>query len=132
MLAEAEVVLRPRTCMHVKARGAFTCMHVRGQGPAKAGAGVIGRDRRPTQACFVQGDPAKVSPRVNARTGLSCIQHRRDLQSTKFMHDAHTCINMHAALSWYINERRFDSKLYLNMRSKCTQIEKISVSGTTE
>eukprot|EP00955_Chlamydomonas_euryale_P042327 352270-Chlamydomonas_euryale.AAC.7 len=27
----------------------------RGRGPAEAEAGVIGRDRRPRQACFVQG-----------------------------------------------------------------------------
>eukprot|EP00955_Chlamydomonas_euryale_P116240 366406-Chlamydomonas_euryale.AAC.3 len=56
-LAEAEAGLRPRTCMHVHARGrgAFTCMHVRSRGPAEAEAGVIGQDGRPSQACFVQG-----------------------------------------------------------------------------
>eukprot|EP00955_Chlamydomonas_euryale_P097351 365069-Chlamydomonas_euryale.AAC.26 len=30
-------------------------MHVTGLGPASASAGVIGRDRRQTPACFVQG-----------------------------------------------------------------------------
>eukprot|EP00955_Chlamydomonas_euryale_P118169 366522-Chlamydomonas_euryale.AAC.6 len=56
--AEAEANLRPRTCMHVNARGwrpTLLCMHVRGRGPAEAKVGVIGRDRRPRQACFVQG-----------------------------------------------------------------------------
>eukprot|EP00955_Chlamydomonas_euryale_P021582 228077-Chlamydomonas_euryale.AAC.3 len=49
----------PGTCMHIHAqaggRGACTCMHARGRGPAVAEAGVIGRDWRPRQTCFVQG-----------------------------------------------------------------------------
>eukprot|EP00955_Chlamydomonas_euryale_P111834 366093-Chlamydomonas_euryale.AAC.9 len=49
--AEAEFGLRPEA----GGRGAFTCMHVRGRGPAEASAGVIGRDSRPSEACFVQG-----------------------------------------------------------------------------
>eukprot|EP00955_Chlamydomonas_euryale_P099276 365206-Chlamydomonas_euryale.AAC.3 len=50
--SEAEAGLRPRTCLRPRA---FACMHVRGRGPADAKAGVIGRDRRRRQACFVQG-----------------------------------------------------------------------------
>eukprot|EP00955_Chlamydomonas_euryale_P079961 363362-Chlamydomonas_euryale.AAC.9 len=65
MPAEAEAGLRPRTSMYGIAQSrrprlglrprAFTYMHVQGQGPVKAEAGVIGRDRRPRQTWFVQG-----------------------------------------------------------------------------
>eukprot|EP00955_Chlamydomonas_euryale_P046315 353394-Chlamydomonas_euryale.AAC.14 len=57
MPAEAEAGLRPTTCMHVMpeagGQGAFLCMHARGRGPAEGGA--IGRDSRPSEACFVRG-----------------------------------------------------------------------------
>eukprot|EP00955_Chlamydomonas_euryale_P104394 365563-Chlamydomonas_euryale.AAC.8 len=45
-------------CPEAGGRWAFTCMHVRGQRPAEAEAGVIGRDRKPRQAC--KDDPDKV------------------------------------------------------------------------
>eukprot|EP00955_Chlamydomonas_euryale_P093351 364781-Chlamydomonas_euryale.AAC.14 len=39
----------------------FMCMHVLGQRPVEAEAGVIGRDRRPRQACLCTDHPASVS-----------------------------------------------------------------------
>eukprot|EP00955_Chlamydomonas_euryale_P113488 366222-Chlamydomonas_euryale.AAC.10 len=84
-------------------RGACTCMHVRGQGLAKAKAGVIGRDRRPRQACFVQGCPAKVSRKDQREDRPLSIEGIYGVTSACM--DALTCTNMHVALSCYINKR---------------------------
>eukprot|EP00955_Chlamydomonas_euryale_P050728 354635-Chlamydomonas_euryale.AAC.7 len=86
-------------------------MHIHSLGPASASAGMIGRDRRPRQACLglaCKDDPAKVShvgtrgqpPHAYSRDGIGYGYE----VANACMNEC-TCVHMHVALSWYINER---------------------------
>eukprot|EP00955_Chlamydomonas_euryale_P091209 364604-Chlamydomonas_euryale.AAC.10 len=103
-------------------RGAFTCMHVRGRGPAEAEAGRTGRDRGRVKHVLCKDEPAKVSkkgkredrpPHAHSKDGIYGVTFARV--------NAHTCINMHVALSWHVNERLFNNN-YIPTAPKFTQV----------
>eukprot|EP00955_Chlamydomonas_euryale_P047621 353747-Chlamydomonas_euryale.AAC.1 len=80
----AEAGLRPRTCMYVNARGQRPrgiYVHACPRPRSGRGRGRRYRPRPEAETSMFWMTQPRFHMRVNARTGPSCIQHRRDLRS---------------------------------------------------